>query len=101
MAVAVHHVHAGTSVEPPHPPGRIPHALQRYLPALTDALGSTGMPTVTRIGAMSSYHLGWTAADGRPRGGGGGKSRRGCLPLGAGARGGAPPPAGAPAAAAV
>jgi geranylgeranyl diphosphate synthase type I len=101
MAVAVHHVHAGWSVEPPHPPGRIPHALQRYLPALTDALGSTGMPTVTRIGAMSSYHLGWTEADGRPRDGAGGKFLRGCLALWAADRCGGRPHDAAPVAAAV
>ncbi len=59
----------------------IPLALQRLLPVLSEALRSAAPPVETRIGAMSSYHLGWTDAEGRPDGAGAGKFVRGCLAL--------------------
>lgn len=59
-------------------------ALRRLLPALSQALRSTAPLPATRLGTMSSYHLGWTDAHGQPRGAGGGKFVRGCLALWAG-----------------
>jgi geranylgeranyl diphosphate synthase, type I len=59
----------------------VPFALQRLLPRLDEALRSTAVPATTRVGAMASYHLGWTDAQGRSGGEGGGKFLRGCLAL--------------------
>jgi geranylgeranyl diphosphate synthase type I len=81
MAVAIRQLQAALA-----PPGgqvavRVPDPLQRQLPALASALRATAPPAGTRIGAMSSYHLGWTDADGQPRAANGGKFLRGCLAL--------------------
>jgi geranylgeranyl diphosphate synthase, type I len=81
MAVAVRDVETATARLSAPGTARIPTALQRLLPSLHDALRSTAVPATTRLGAMSSYHLGWTDADGRSSGDGGGKFLRGCLTL--------------------
>jgi len=58
------------------------------MPRLGEALRSTAPHRSTRLGAMSSYHLGWTDEQGRPRDDGGGKYMRGCLALWAADRSG-------------
>ncbi len=81
MAVALRRVH--TAVAPPRGSGsvQLPGALTLLVPTLCETLRSTGLPAETRLGAMSSYHLGWIDADGRPRNDSGGKHLRGCLAL--------------------
>lgn len=81
LAVALHDIEARDLTARPGPPATLPQALRRHLPALNQALASTAPARRTRLGAMSSYHLGWTEADGRPRADGGGKHLRGCLAL--------------------
>ena len=66
----------------------VPPALQQMMPHLGEALRSTAPHRSTRLGAMSSYHLGWTDEQGRPRDDGGGKYLRGCLALWAADRSG-------------
>ncbi|MBJ7608617.1 MAG: polyprenyl synthetase family protein [Candidatus Dormibacteraeota bacterium] len=70
-----------TAVAAPEAPTGLPVPLQRLLPSLTAALRSTAPPLSSRIGTMSSYHLGWTDADGNGPGAGAGKFLRGCLAL--------------------
>ncbi len=81
MAVAVRDFE--TPSVPDTAPGsaHLPPTLQRLLPQLGLALRSTAVPATTRLGAMASYHLGWTDADGRATAEGGGKFVRGCLAL--------------------
>ncbi|MEO8897114.1 MAG: polyprenyl synthetase family protein [Candidatus Dormibacter sp.] len=81
MAVAVRQLQAASAPSVGQAVARVPDPLQRQLPALASALRATAPPTGTRIGAMSSYHLGWTDADGRPGAANGGKFLRGCLAL--------------------
>ena len=68
-----------------------PQALDRcrdeLMPALRDAVDR--LDPVSR--AATSYHLGWTEADGTPREGGSGKSVRAALALLSAELGGAPP----------
>ena len=80
MAVAVRVVEAAPDTRP-SPGNSVPPALQRLLPHLDDALRSSAPHHKTRLGAMSSYHLGWTDEHGQPRNDGGGKHLRGCLAL--------------------
>lgn len=97
MAVAVRQVQPALAP----PAGQIPVPLQRQLPPLAAALRSTALSPTTRVGAMSSYHLGWTHEDGSACGGGGGKFLRGCLALWAAERCGGRPDDALPVAAAV
>jgi geranylgeranyl diphosphate synthase, type I len=87
MAVAVRDVETAPEIVSS---GRrsVPPALQRMMPYLGEALRSTAPHRSTRLGAMSSYHLGWTDEQGRPRDDGGGKHMRGCLALWAADRSG-------------
>jgi geranylgeranyl diphosphate synthase, type I len=87
MAVAVRDVETAPEIVSS---GRrsVPPALQRMMPRLGEALRSTAPHRSTRLGAMSSYHLGWTDEQGRPRDDGGGKYLRGCLALWAADRSG-------------
>ena len=84
MAVALRRVEAAAHPSPAAAADEVPRALRRLLPLLQQALRSSAPPQGTRIGAMSSYHLGWTDAEGQPRGAGAGKFVRGCLALWAG-----------------
>jgi geranylgeranyl diphosphate synthase, type I len=81
MAVAIRQLEPAFAPFEGQAAARIPDPLRRQLPALVAALRSTALPVGTRVGAMSSYHLGWTDAEGRARGDGGGKFVRGCLAL--------------------
>lgn len=81
MAVAIRQLQAAPAPSDGQVAARIPEALRRQLPALEMAMRGAAVPAATRVGAMASYHLGWTEADGRARGGGGGKFLRGCLAL--------------------
>src|ERR1700736_5386880 len=81
MAVAVRDVETAPARLSAAGTAHIPTALQRLLPSLHEALRSTAVPANTKLGAMSSYHLGWTDADGQSSGDGGGKFLRGCLSL--------------------
>jgi geranylgeranyl diphosphate synthase, type I len=81
MAVAVLDVETATVLVPAPGATPVPQALRRMLPHLGEALRSTALPATTRLAAMSSYHLGWTDAQGRSRGEGAGKFMRGCLAL--------------------
>ncbi len=91
MAVAVRDAStpiAGSAVAAP--PG-IPVALTSLLGPLREAMRATALPAGTRLGVMSSYHLGWVDAEGRPRDDNGGKLLRGCLALWAAQRCGGEP----------
>jgi len=68
MAVAVLDVETATVLVPAPGATPVPQALRRMLPHLGEALRSTALPATTRLAAMSSYHLGWTDAQGRSRG---------------------------------
>ena len=79
MAIAVRELE-GTMA--PLPAARaIPAPLRALLPPLLTALRASAPAPSTRVGAMASYHLGWTDATGHPSGGGGGKFLRGTLAL--------------------
>ena len=102
MALAVSAVGASVDSAPVRrAPDPIPLALQRLLPTLTEALQAGAPDARTRVGAMASYHLGWTEADGSPRAGGSGKLLRGTLALWAAERCGGSVTAALPAATAV
>jgi geranylgeranyl diphosphate synthase, type I len=81
MAVAIRQLQPARATADGQVAAHLPDPLRRHLPALAAALRATALPTGTRVGAMSSYHLGWTDADGRARGAGSGKFLRGCLAL--------------------
>jgi geranylgeranyl diphosphate synthase type I len=81
MAVAVRHVPTAPALLQGSSAAPMPAALARLLPSLRETLRTTALPAATRLGAMSSYHLGWIDADGRPRNNAGGKYLRGCLAL--------------------
>ena len=87
MAVAVRDVETAPEIVSSGRPS-VPPALQQMMPHLGEALRSTAPHRSTRLGAMSSYHLGWTDEQGRPRDDGGGKYLRGCLALWAADRSG-------------
>lgn len=71
----------GPGVRVERVPRDIPAALRDQLPMLVAAMRADRLPDTTRVGAMASYHLGWTEADGRPRAGHAGKLLRGGLAL--------------------
>jgi geranylgeranyl diphosphate synthase type I len=81
MAVAIRQLPAEFATSDGPARAHIPDALRRQLPALEVALRAAALPVESRVGAMASYHLGWTDADGQARGAGGGKYLRGCLAL--------------------
>jgi geranylgeranyl diphosphate synthase type I len=81
MAVAVRHVHDVPARPAASAAGQVPAALRRLQPPLSEALRSAALAPSSRLGAMSSYHLGWVDADGRPVNDNGGKNLRGCLAL--------------------
>jgi geranylgeranyl diphosphate synthase type I len=87
MAVAVRDVETAPEIVSSGRPS-VPPALQQMMPQLGAALRSTAPHRSSRLGAMSSYHLGWTDEQGRPRDDGGGKYLRGCLALWAADRSG-------------
>jgi geranylgeranyl diphosphate synthase type I len=89
MAVALRNVEAASHPSPGAATDRVPLALRRLFPLLHQALLTSAPEPGTRLGAMSSYHLGWTDADGRPAGEASGKYVRGCLALWAGEQCGA------------
>ncbi len=84
MAVALRRVEAAGRPTPGSAADPVPLTLRRFLPLLQQALRASAPGPATRIGAMSSYHLGWTDEQGRPHGAGTGKFVRGCLALWAG-----------------
>jgi geranylgeranyl diphosphate synthase type I len=84
MAVVLHHVEPAALPAPRAAADEVPAALRRLLAPLHQALRSSAPSPGTRIGAMSSYHLGWTDAQGQPGSAGAGKYVRGCLALWAG-----------------
>ncbi len=89
MAVALRNVEAATHPSPGAVAEQVPLALRRLFPLLHQALLTSAPEPASRLGAMASYHLGWTEADGRPAFGASGKYVRGCLALWAGERCGA------------
>ncbi|MDQ6847303.1 MAG: polyprenyl synthetase family protein [Candidatus Dormibacteraeota bacterium] len=101
MAVALHHVEDAAHPARNSAADQVPVALGRMLPPLHEALRASAPAPGTRLGAMSSYHLGWTDAQGRPGRGASGKFVRGCLALWAAEQCGGDVASGLPAAAAV
>ncbi len=81
MAVAIREAPTAAARSEHPVPVRFPATLAHLLPPLGEALRRSALPASTRLGAMSSYHLGWLDADGRPRDDNGGKYLRGCLAL--------------------
>ncbi len=101
MAVALRHASTAPAHLQEASAGQVPLALRALVPSLAEALRSGALAPSTRLGAMSSYHLGWVDADGRPRSDNGGKYLRGCLALWAAAQRGGDARDALPAAAAV
>lgn len=100
--MAIAHTGAVDPSPPPATAGRgLPSPLDRQLALLLDALRRSALPATTRIGLMSSYHVGWTDQTGRRTEASSGKFVRGCLALWAAECCGADPRAALPVATAV
>jgi len=91
MAVAVRDFETPSAPATTGGGAQIPLALRRLLPRLVEHLRSTAAPASTSLGAMASYHMGWTDAQGHSEGEGNGKFLRGCLALWAADRCGGDP----------
>jgi geranylgeranyl diphosphate synthase type I len=79
----------------------LPEVLMRWNGRIEEEMHRQALPPTTQLGHMTSYHLGWVDADGRPAGAGGGKRMRPSLCLWAAAACGADPVRALPVAAAI